>query len=247
MRAIVIGPGGLGTAIVHALSDAGHEVAVGLRGDPDELPGLGIARRRVDVTDPESCKAFMAAVWKDVGPCSAVVNCFGALDEAPVLGSPAGHLERLLEVNVQAVAHVCRAAVFRMMKNGGGTIVNVGSAVSRAGVPGLSAYSAAKGALSAYGRALAAELARYRITCNTVLPGFIDSGPTARRSEPWKKAVAGHIPLGRLGTPDDVAALVTALVSPALAYVTGQEFVVDGGWTLGSPALTRDLMESGRG
>ncbi|MFI2369834.1 SDR family NAD(P)-dependent oxidoreductase [Streptomyces sp. NPDC018833] len=247
MRAIVIGPGGLGMEVVRALTDAGHEVVVGLRGDPDALPGLGVKSHRVDVTDSRSCKEFMAAVWKDVGPCSAIVNCFGTIEEAPLVGSSPEHLERLLKVNVEGVAHVCRAAAFRLMKNGGGTIVNVGSAVSRAGVPGLSGYAASKGALSSYGRALAAELARYRITCNTVLPGFIDSGPTAQRSDAWKRTVAEHIPLGRLGTPADVAALVTALVSPAMSYVTGQEFVVDGGWTLGSATLARDLLEADRG
>ncbi|MBT2471459.1 SDR family oxidoreductase [Streptomyces sp. ISL-66] len=250
MRALVIGPGGIGGEVVRALTGAGHEVVVGRRGDPDTVDaaeGLGVKSFPVDVGDPESCKRFVSAVWKDAGPFSAVVNCFGEMAEGPLLRSGPEDLERLFAANVQGVANVCRAVSFRLMKGGGGTIVNVGSAVSRAGVPGLTAYAASKGALVSFGRSLAAELARYRITCNTVLPGFIDSGPTARRTDAWKDAVARHVPLGRLGTPADVAAVVTALVSPSMGYVTGQEFVVDGGWTLGSAVLADDLMGLDRG
>ncbi|MEU2022453.1 SDR family oxidoreductase [Streptomyces sp. NPDC016469] len=247
MRAVVIGPGGIGGEIVRSLVAAGHEVVVGRRGTRADADLPGVPEYPVDVSDPAACRDFVSDVWRKEGPADAVVNCFGAMAEGPFLRSDAEVMDRMYETNLQGVAHVCRAAAFRLMKNGGGAIVNVGSAVSLAGVPGLTAYSASKAALAGFGRSLAAELARYRITVNTVSPGFLDSGPTAGRPDAWKRKVAEHVPLGRLGTPSDVAALVTALVSPDMSYVTGQEFVVDGGWTLGSAALSRDLLELDRG
>lgn len=240
MRAVVIGTGGIGIEVVKTLRDRGHEVVIGWhKNNSDRSPGV-----RIDVTDLNSCQEFFATVWREFGPAQAVVNCFGVVEEAPLLRMDPAQMEQVLALNLNGVVHVCRAAAFRLMKAGGGTFVNVGSAASELGVPGLSLYSASKGALVSFGRSLAAELAPYRITCNTVLPGFVDCGATATRSPAWKAAVAKHIPLGRLGSAAEVAALVAHLVSPEARYVTGQEFVIDGGWTLGSAALIRDLLEA---
>ncbi|BBC30429.1 hypothetical protein SGFS_017230 [Streptomyces graminofaciens] len=247
MRAAVIGPGGIGAEVVRALRSRGHEVVVGCHGSTEAAERLGVPGASVDATEPESCREFFAWAWRTQGPCTAVVNCFGTVAEGPLLKADPKVVDQLLDTNLLGVMNVCRAVAFRMMKAGGGAVVNIGSAASRVGVPGLSGYAAAKGALASFGRAMAAELAPYRITCNTVLPGFVDCGTTAERSEEWKAAVARHVPLGRLGTAADVAALAAHLASPESSYITGQEFVVDGGWTLGSPALARDLMEAGSG
>lgn len=241
MRAAVIGPGGIGAEVVTALRKRGHDVVVGQRTEKSTVDDTVDAPVvPVDVTDPASCKEFFATVWRD-GPVGAVVNCFGVQGDGALLRMPREQAEELHAVNLTGVANVCRAAAFKMMKAGGGTFVNIGSAVSEVGMAGLTMYSASKGALVSFGRALAAELAAYRITCNTVLPGFLDCGPTAERSAAWKEAVARHVPLGRLGTAAEVAALVANLVEPESRYITGQQFVIDGGWTLGSPALAKDL------
>lgn len=247
MRALVIGPGGLGSAISSALLDAGHDVVVGYHHDRSAVGELGVPAHQVDVTDPDSCKRFIAEVWRENGPCQAIVNCFGTVLEAPLLRSEPKELEQLLALNVLGVHHVCQAAAFRLMKCRGATIVNVGSAVSRTGMPGLAGYAASKGALVSLGRSLAVELGPYGVTCNTVLPGFVDAGATAQRDQRWKDEVGTHIPLGRLGTAADVAGVVCALVSPALRYVTGQEIVVDGGWSLGTARLAKELVELSRG
>jgi 3-oxoacyl-[acyl-carrier protein] reductase len=247
VRAIVIGPGGIGSAVITALQAQGHEVIVGWHENPAAAAEFSATGARVDVTDFQSCRDFFAAVWRDAGPCHALVNCFGVVHEAPLLKEDPESIARQVNLNLLGVLLACRAVAFRLMKAGGGAIVNIGSAVSQSGLPGLSVYSATKGALIGFGRSLAAELAPYQVTCNTVLPGFVDCGGTASRAPEWKKTVERHIPLGRLASPDDVAAMVTHLVSPAGRYITGQEFVVDGGWTLGSPALVRDLAEISRG
>jgi NAD(P)-dependent dehydrogenase (short-subunit alcohol dehydrogenase family) len=247
VRVAVIGPGGIGGAVIRALQAAGHEVVVGWHersGAPEEFSAAGA---RIDVTDFQSCRDFFATVWREAGPCTALVNCFGVVQDAPLIKDDPESMSRQVSLNLMGVLQVCRAVAFRLMKARDGAIVNIGSAVTELGLPGLSVYSATKSALTGFGRSLAVELAPYHVTCNTVLPGFVDCGGTASRPPDWKKTVERHIPLGRLGSPTDIAAMVTYLVSPSGRYITGQEFVVDGGWTLGSPALARDLAEISHG
>jgi NAD(P)-dependent dehydrogenase (short-subunit alcohol dehydrogenase family) len=194
VRVVVIGPGGIGGAVIRALQAQGHTVAVGWHESSGAPAEFSVTGARIDVTDFQSCRDFFATVWHDAGPCAALVNCFGVVHDAPLLSDDPEWMRRQVTLNLLGVLHVCRAVAFRLMKAGGGAIVNIGSAATQLGVPGLSVHTATKSALTGFGRSLAAELAPYQVTCNTVLPGFIDCCETARRPPEWKKTDASAPP-----------------------------------------------------
>ena len=138
----------------------------------------------------------------------------------------------VLDTNLKSVFRMCRAVMRGMMKARTGRIVNITSVVGHAGNAGQANYCAAKAGVSGMTRSLARELGSRGITVNCVAPGFIDTDMTKALDEGQKSALLGNIPLGRLGTPEDIAAAVSFLVSPAASYVTGSTIHVNGGMYL---------------
>ena len=226
-RAVVTGASrGLGAAIAGALADAGADVVAVSRTGESVDPRFD--HWRADVTDP----AFHAELARrDI---DILVNNAGMNRPNPIAAMPAADLDAMLGLNVRA-AYLCgQAAVRAMLAHGrGGAIVNMSSQMGHVGSPGRTAYCMTKHAVEGLTKAMAVELAPAGIRVNSVAPTFIDTPwTTAMFDDPAFKAfVLGMIPLGRLGTPDDVAAAVVYLCSPAAAMVTGTSLVVDGGWT----------------
>ncbi|MFB6483469.1 SDR family NAD(P)-dependent oxidoreductase [Streptomyces virginiae] len=211
---------GARVVVTDVREDEGRAVAA-------ELGDRGLYVRH-DVADPESWATVVKETVRAFGTVSALVNNAALWRTAHVEQQRLEDFEALLRVNllgpflgIQAVAPVLRAA-------GGGSIVNISSTAGLVGIPGHAAYGSTKFALRGLTRSAALDLARDRIRVNSVHPGAIDTPMVA-------EAVAGrdwsHVPLGRMGRPEEVGELVLFLCSEASSYVTGSEFTVDGGMT----------------
>ena len=227
-------PGGIGFAIARALAASGARVAVTatstrIRDRGRELGGRSYI---ADLADPAQVGALFQAVERDLGPVEILVNNAGmvqtgkAVEEVPVAAISDADWAHHLALNLNTTFHCCRAALPGMAARGHGRIVNIASVtgpmVTFAGTAG---YSTAKAAVAGLTRSIALEYGAQGITCNAVLPGWI-----ATESQTPEEARAGlATPLGRSGTPEEVAACALFLASDAASYVTGAMLVVDGG------------------
>jgi 3-oxoacyl-[acyl-carrier protein] reductase len=233
-RVLVTGAArGIGLAIARAFHEAGASVAL-----VDMLPEVEEAAKsvgdrarayRADVTDPAAVKALIESVVAGLGGLDVVVNNAGITRDGLLARMSAADFDSVLKVNLYGTFHLIQAAARPMMKARGGRIINIASVIGLHGNAGQANYAASKGAVIALTKAAAKELASRNITVNAVAPGFIRTAMTDRLPEDVKTGMLGAIPLGRLGEPEDVAAIVLFLAGDGAAYVTGQVFVVDGG------------------
>lgn len=239
-RSIVVtgGSSGIGAAIAARLVAEGAHVVVGSRSEASVDGAVWVP---TDVTDPAAVDALVAAAVDRHGGLDALVANAGVQVEKTIAETTDDEFDYVMEVNVRGVFLCCRAAVRHMRDHGGGTIVNVGSVAGDTADHGLAVYNASKGAVHALTRAIAIDHGRDGVRCNAVRPGWIATemaevvfnradDPATMRAE----AVARH-PLGRLGIPEDVAAMVAWLVSDDAAFVSGSMFTVDGALTAQSP------------
>jgi len=185
-----------------------------------------------DVADDAAAGALVAGVLERHGRLDVVVNNAGIIKDSLLLTMRTEHWRRVMAVDVDGVFHVTRHALTAMWKAASGSIVNVASVAAIRGGRGQTNYAAAKGAVLSFTRAVAVEAAERGVRVNAVLPGFIDTDMTAAVKRRAGDQVLARIPMARLGTPDDVAALVLFLAGDDAGYITGQGFVVDGGMSV---------------
>jgi 2-hydroxycyclohexanecarboxyl-CoA dehydrogenase len=224
-RALVTGgASGIGAAIAKALEQAGAQVVIADLNAAESL----------DVTDFEAVHAFIGKH----GPFDTLVNCAGVDQHAFFTRTGPADWRKLLAVNLEAVLNTTHAVLPAMQAAGHGRIVNVASEAGRLGSRGGSVYAAAKGGVIAFTRSIARENGRKGITANVVAPGPIDT-PLLRQAvdgggERLMAAMTDATLAGRLGTPEEVAAAVLFLASPASSYVTGEVLGVSGGMGCGA-------------
>jgi 3-oxoacyl-[acyl-carrier protein] reductase len=228
---------GIGNAIALALGGAGAQV-IGTATTPEgaakfgaQLASLGYRGRGacLDAGDPASIDALMAELETAGESPTILINNAAITRDTLLLRMKAEDWDAVITTNLTAVFRLCKACVRRMMKERRGRIVNLTSVVGVTGNAGQVNYAAAKAGLIGFTKSLAKELATRNITVNTVAPGFIDTDMTRVLNEEQRAALLAQIPMGRLGTPADIAAAVLFLVSPQASYITGETLHVNGG------------------
>ncbi len=232
---------GIGRAIAMELTRQGMTVIgtatseSGAASITEAIKAAGGAGRgaALDVRDGTGVDALIADIEAKTGSAITVlVNNAGITRDTLAMRMKDEDWDDVLDTNLKSVFRMCRAVMRGMMKARTGRIVNITSVVGHAGNPGQANYCAAKAGVSGMTRSLARELGSRGITVNCVAPGFIDTDMTKALDDNQKAMLLGNIPLGRLGTPEDIAAAVAFLTSPAASYVTGSTIHVNGGMYL---------------
>jgi len=220
--AVVTGGGrGIGLAIVNALTANGARVAT-LDLTPPELDGvLGI---EADVSDEAAVNAAITQVERELGPVTILVLNAGILPLVPLEETSAELWERTLAINLTGSFYASRRVLPGMRKLGYGRVVALGAAAGKSGGAKSAAYAASKAGLMTLAKSIAIEYAPYGITSNVVAPALIDTQLIGATRE-----VAGRVPVGRMGTAEEVAALVAFLVSSEAGYITGEVVDINGG------------------
>lgn len=241
-RCIVTGASkGIGRAIATRFAAEGARVLATARSRPRPPLAEGVLFLPGDIADPGHAPRLVAACRDAFGGIDALVNNAAMQIEKTVVETGLEEWERIFAVNVRGVFLACRAAIPAMAAGGGGAIVNIGSYDGFVADPGLAAYCATKGAVHALSRAMAVDHGGEGIRCNAICPGWIETGMMqdylASLPDPCRAAARldANQPIGRIGRPEDIAALALWLASDEAAFVTGQLMVCDGGLTAKSP------------
>lgn len=225
-RAIAMELAGMGATVIGtATSESGAaDIAKSLaeRG----FSGTGMA---LNVTDAAACEAAIASIDKEFGAVGILVNNAGITRDNLAMRMKDDEWDAVVDTNLKAVFRMSRLVMRGMMKARYGRIINVTSVVGSSGNPGQANYAAAKAGVAGMARALARELGSRNITVNCVAPGFIDTDMTRALPDGAREALTGQIAAGRLGKPEEIAAAVGFLASPAASYVTGTTLHVNGG------------------
>jgi 3-oxoacyl-[acyl-carrier protein] reductase len=241
-RALVTGASrGIGKAIALALGGRGAVVvgtattAAGAQSIGDYLRAAGVqgGGAQLDVKVEANVDSVVADFEKSYGPVSILVNNAGITQDNLAMRMKEAEWDAVIDTNLKSVFRLSKAVLRGMMKARSGRIINVTSVVGSSGNAGQINYAAAKAGIAGLARSLAREIGSRGITVNCIAPGFIDTDMTRALSEEQRTALLQQIPLGRLGSPEDVAAAVAFLASPQAAYITGATLHVNGGMYMG--------------
>ena len=225
---------GIGRAIAQMLAKNGAKVIGTATSDAGATAiseylgehGKGVV---LNVNDAAGSSALIDAIQKEFGAVTILVNNAGITQDQLAMRMKDEEWDNVIATNLTAVGRLSRAVLRGMMKAKHGRIINITSVVGSTGNPGQMNYAAAKAGVAGMSRALAREIGSRNITVNCVAPGFIDTDMTKVLNEEHTATLLQQIPLGRLGSPDDIAAAVNFLASPQANYITGTTLHVNGG------------------
>ena len=242
--ALITGAGrGIGRSTAIAMARVGADIAVvsQSQAEIEEVVGMirgygrsGLAIRR-NMSEPVAPAQVIEACVSEFGKLDILVNNAGCVVRKTAEDTYPQDWDMVLSLNVKAMAEMCRLSLPHLRKSDGSSIVNMSSITGVVGTPLRSAYAATKAAILGYTRVLAKELAPQGIRVNAVQPGFIDTAfvsPYLADKPDVMADILLHIPLGRVGEPEEVAWPIVFLASPAASYITGQSIIIDGGWML---------------
>lgn len=231
------GTSGIGAAIVKAFADSGARVATNYRNQEKaekwraemKKAGYDVKIYQADVSDFDVCKQLVADVEKDLGPLDILVNNAGVTQDTTLRKMTKEQWDTVLRINLDSVYNMCRNIIEGMLERKYGRIINISSINGQKGQIGQTNYAAAKAGMHGFTMALAQETARKGITVNTVSPGYIATEMVMAVPEDIREKIIAQIPVGRLGTSDEIAALVTFLVSDYAGFITGADISANGG------------------
>jgi 3-oxoacyl-[acyl-carrier protein] reductase len=228
---------GIGRAIAVALGNAGATVAgtatsdAGAAAISEYLGAAGIKGSgfKLNVNDVPETESVLEKIEAKFGPVAILVNNAGITRDNLLLRMKDSEWDEIMDTNLKSVFRLSKMVIRSMMKARYGRIINITSVVGSMGNPGQANYAAAKAGIVGFSKSLAREVGSRNITVNCVAPGFIDTDMTKGLPEEQKSALLAHVPLGRFGQAEEVAAAVTFLASAGAAYVTGNSLHVNGG------------------
>jgi len=232
------GTRGIGLAIAHRLAKDGYDLVLSYRGDAQvassaqqelESYGRGLLVVASDVAKADDAGALIETSISKFGRIDALINNAGITRDTLIMRMSEDDWDAVLTTNLKGAFLCSKAAIRPMLRQRSGRIVNLTSVVGLVGNAGQANYAAAKAGLIGLTKSVAKEVGSRGITVNAVAPGFIDTRLTEVLPQEMKDTLLKNIPLGRLGTPDDVSGAVSFLLSPDASYITGHVLTIDGG------------------
>lgn len=231
------GTGGIGAAICLRLAGQGARVATNYRNREKaetwrtqcQAEGQDIALYQVDVTDNAGCRELVKQIETDLGSIDILVNNAGITRDTTLKKMTKDKWDAVIDINLNGIFNVTQPIIAGMAERGWGRIVNIASVNGQKGQLGQTNYAAAKAGMHGFTMSLAREVAGKGVTVNTVSPGYIATEMVMAVAEEIRNKIIDSIPAGRLGTPEEVAAMVTFLCSDEAGFTTGADFSMNGG------------------